>query len=450
MSYAKGLAGGHLGSERFAMKKILGHSVLFIFLTLFFMTPYIMTQESADSFYARGAFYLDWFGAKYEETDFFSQVSTRLKMELISRRGNGWTLQLDARDRFRTGEASNNQVLLYNARLHFERPQSRILFAIGQMNLYDTAGIGQLLGGVLGFKINPDWLLGGYAGWDSSVYINRVESGYRKFGLFGRFLGTKGKRLSLSYNQIRYSGMTERQYFYAGAMYPVERMLVFYGNFEYELASYVSGSDRLSRVFFNARWDPTRAVDLIAFYSSGRGLDFHRYVLEKSQDPDLNDGELERFYYSLQYGLRLSVKPTKMLRLYLSRRESEQKDDNIRNHTWQLGGSAGNILDSGLTVYGSYSRNHGEISESDSYFLSLSRDFGPVSWNASFSNTYNGVRFSNTNSEPEIVHLSDYKTLSTQFFVPINRTFAASVEYEYFVQENDNQHLIFLRLIIRN
>jgi hypothetical protein len=432
------------------MKRMLRHSVLFFFLVLISVAPNIMAQDSSDSFYARGAFYLDWFGAKYEETDFFSQVGTRLKMELISRRGNGWTLQFDARERFRAGEASNNQVLLYDARLHFERPQSRILCSIGQMNLYDTAGIGQLLGGVLGFKINPDWLFGGYAGWDSSVYINRVESGYRKFGIFGRFLGTKGKRLSFSYNQVRYSGMTERQYIYAGAMFPVERMFVFYGNFEYELASNVSGSDRLSRVFFNARWDPARSVDLIAFYSSGRGLDFHRHVLKRSQDPELNDSELERFYYSLQYGLRFSVKPTKMLRLYLSRRESEQKDDNIRNHTWQLGGSVGNILDSGLMVYGSYSSNRGEISESDSYFLSLSRDFGPVSWNASFSNTYNGVRFSRSNGDPEIIHLNDYKTLSTQFFVPFNRTFAASMEYEYFIQENDNQHLIFLRLIIRN
>lgn len=450
MSYAKKLEGGYLESERFAMKKSPLPYVLLIFFTLIFMTSFTTPQEPPDSFYARGAFYLDWFGAKYEETDFFSQVSTRLKMELISRRGDGWTLQFDARDRFRTGEASGNQVLLYNARLHFERPQSRLLFAIGQMNLYDTAGIGQLLGGVAGYKVNPDWLFGGYAGWDSSVYINRVEGGYTKFGLFGRFIGTKGKRLSLSYNQVRYSGMTERRYIYAGAMYPVERAFVFYGNFEYELASNVPGSDRLSRVFFNARWDPTRSMDLIAFYSSGRGLDFHRHVIERSQDPELNDNELERFYYSLQYGLRFSFKPTKMLRLYLSRRESEQKDDNIRNHTWQLGGSAGDILGSGLTFYGSYSSNRGEISESDSYYLSLSRDFGSLSWTASFSNTYNGVRFSRTDGDPEIIHLNDYKTLSTQLFVPISRTFAASLEYEYFIQKNDDQHLIFFRLIVRN
>ncbi len=431
------------------MKKTLRLSVLFIFVVLIFMTSYIMPQESADSFYARGAFYLDWFGAKYEQTDFFNQLSTRVKMELINRRGNGWTIQLDARDRFRPGEAGNNQVLLYNAHIYFEKPQSRLLFSIGQMNLYDTAGIGQLLGGVLGFKINPDWLLGGYAGWDSSVYINRVESGYRKFGVFGRFLGAKGKRLSLSYNNIRYSGLTERQYFYAGTMYPLAKMFVLYGSAEYELASNIASSDRLSRVFLNARWDPSRSVDLTAFYSSGRGLDFHRYVLEKSQDPQLNDSELERFYYSLQYGLRLSFKPTKMLRLYIARRESEQKDDNIRNHTWQLGGSAGNIFDSGFTIFGSYSRNRGEIAESDSYYISLSRDFARLSWNVSFSNTYNGVRFNRISGEPEIIHLNDYKTLSTQFFVPINRTFAASLEYEYFIQEEDNQHLFFLRLIVR-
>lgn len=428
------------------MKTIRISIVLFSILIL--IAP-LFGQESKTDFYSRSAFYLDWFGAKYENIDFFNQFSARLKMELISRRGEGWTLLLDARDRLRPGETGSNQVLLYNARLSFERPQSRLFFSIGQMNLYDTAGIGQLLGGMAGYKINSDWLVGGYYGWESSVYINRFDSDYQKFGLFGRFLGTQGKRLSLSYNHVRYSGMTERQYVYAGTLYPIKKILVLYGNIEYELVSHIDSSDRLSRIFLNARVDPIRSIDILAFYSSGRGLDYHRYIIEKSQDPTLNDTGLERFYYTRQYGLRLSFKPTKRIRLYISRRESEQKDDNIKNHTWMFGGSAGNILDSGITAYGSYSRNRGEISESDSYYVALSKDLGRVSLNASFSNTYNGVRFLQTNTNPEIIHLDGYKTFSTQFFVPINRTFAAALEYEYFLQEADNQHLFYFRLIVR-
>jgi hypothetical protein len=198
------------------------------------------------------------------------------------------------------------------------------------------------------------------------------------------------------------------------------------------------------------RWDPNRTWDLTAFYSSGRGLDFHRYLLEKSQDPSLNDTELERFYYSSQYGLRLSIKPVRNGRVYISRMESEQKDIEIRNHTWRIGGSAGDMLNSGVTLHGQYAWNRGEMSESDSFYVALSKNFGRVSCHGSFSNTFNGVRFDHRKETPEVIRLNDYKTFTTQFFVPITQWLSTSLEYEYFLQEKSNQHLFFMRLIWRN
>ena len=169
--------------------------ILILILSWIGFSSSLQGQESEQNFYFRGSFHLDWFGAKYQDTDFFNQFSARLKMEMINRLGQGWTLNLDLRDRFRPGEAGNNQALLYNARLTFDRPQTRLFFSLGQMNLYGTAGIGQLLGGMAGYKIHSDWLLGVYAGLESSIYINRVEGDYRKFGFFGRYLGANGIRL---------------------------------------------------------------------------------------------------------------------------------------------------------------------------------------------------------------------------------------------------------------
>jgi hypothetical protein len=417
---------------------------------LFILVLGLTGQENQKPFYWRGALYFDWFGAKYEGSDFFHQLSSRLRLEMVNRRGDGWTFLLDTRDRLRLSETKGNRVILYDARIIFDKQSSPLFLSLGQMNLYDTAGIGQLLGGVAGYKIGRDFLLGGYAGLESSIYVNRLENDYHKYGLFARYQGSYGRRFSLSYNQLSYSGSTERQYIYAGMMFPVVKALVFYGNLEYELASNVRSEDRLSRAFVNVRWDPIRKVDVTAFYSSGRGLDFHRYVIEKSQDPTLMDTELERFYYSSQYGLRLSVKPIRNLRLYISRMESEQKDREIHNHTWRFGSSAGDILNSGVTFYGNYAWNRGEMSESDSYYVALSRDFGRMSWHGSFSNTFNGVRYDYRNEEPEVIRLNDYKTFTTQFFVPISRLFAASLEYEYFLQKEADQHLVFVRLILRN
>ena len=374
---------------------------------------------------------MDWFGAQYEGADFTNRFSLRLKGEFLNRRGQGWSLLVDTRGRARIGEASSRHVMLYDARLSFEKTGSPLFVSLGQMNLYDTAGIGQLLGGALGYKPLPDLLIGGYAGLESSVYVDRVTQDYNKFGIFARYLGSRGRRLSLSYNQVRYSGDTERKYIYAGTLFPVSRSLVFYANLEYELASHVQNPDRLTRLFANVRWDPVELLDFLAHFSSGRGLDFHRYLIERSKNPTLNDQDLERFYYSQQYGLRLSLKPTRGLRVYVERRESEQKDAGLRNHTWRFGASGINLFRSGFSAYGNYALNRGEVSESDSYFLSLSKDFGRVSWNVSFSNSFNGVRFDNRTGTPEIVHMDDYRTLSTFVFVPVTRILAVSAEYEY-------------------
>jgi hypothetical protein len=421
--------------------------LILLFLAIILAHP-LQGKESSESFYFRGAFYLDWFGAKYQDSPFYNQLSARFKIELFNRRGTGWTFLLDTRDRFRFNNA-NNQLLVYDARLIFEKPENRFSFSVGQMNLYDTAGIGQLLGGVLGYKLFSDLLVGGYAGLESNIYVDRLEKDYYKFGLFARYLGNLGKRFSLSFNHIHFLGKTEQQYVYASCMYPVKKFFVFYGNMEFQLARNVDKDDRLSRLFVNLRFDPTPYVDLTAFYSLGRGLDFHYHLLKSSQYPTLSDRELERYYYSMQYGFRLSAKPLQGLRVFLSRQEREQKDDGIKNHAWLFGFSAVNILNTSFSAHGDYTSNRGDISESDSYYFSISKDFGRISWQGSFSNTFNGLRFDYRSFAPQIIHLNDYMTLSTFFFITISRALAVSVQYEFLLQEESNQHSCFVRLIYR-
>ncbi|MCJ7581657.1 MAG: hypothetical protein MUP98_14120 [Candidatus Aminicenantes bacterium] len=406
-------------------------------------------EKASGEFYMRGGFYLDWFGARYEGNISSNQLSFRLKSELINKRGSGWNLIIDTRDRLRIGNEPDNHVLLYDARLNYEKSGSPLFISLGQMNLYDTAGVGQLLGGALGVKVKINTLIGAYAGLTSSVYINRIDSDYSKLGLFVRHLGAKGKRITASFNQLSYSGSTERSYVHIGTLFPVNRSLVFYGNFEYELASQVKGEDRLSRLFTNVRWSPVEKIDVLAHYSSGKGLDFHRYLIERSQDPTLNDQELERFYYSKQYGLRVSWKPQQGLRFYIAAQESEQKDLQVRNHTWRFGASTMNLFKTGISAYGNYSLNRGEISESDSFHLSLTKDVGPASLNISFSNTFNEVRYNSQTGSATIIHLDNHKTLASHVFISINRLLAVSAEYQYFLQKDDNQHLFFLRLMLR-
>jgi hypothetical protein len=429
--------------ERFSARRA-------IFAILFAASAVLApAAEKAGAFFFRGAMYLDWMGFKNSGEGLYSRLSTRLDLELWHRPGNGLTIFLDARDRFASG-GGGNQLILYETRLAYDSPRRRLFFSLGQMNLYDTAGIGQLAGVLAGYKFGSRFSAGAYGGLATDIYAESLSADYQKYGCFARYIGPGAKQFSLSYNLVRFHGLNERQFLYSDLLLPLGRTLFLYGNGEYELGGHVAASDRLSRLFVNARVNLSRFADLTASYSSGRGMDYHRFLLEQSQDPDFANSEIERFYYSLTYGIRLSVSPLKNVRLHVSRAESELRQAGIRNHTTGFGFSAGDILHSGITLYGNYDLNRGDASEADTYYLSASRGFGKLSWTLSFANFYNGVRFDAVGT-PQVVRseLPDQQTISSDWFLAVNRTLAVALDYSYMRQPDYGGHQFFVRLILR-
>jgi hypothetical protein len=425
-------------------------SIVLLGAALFALGIPLAGQTTGSGFYQRWTVYLDWNGSRYSDGTFFNQISARFRFDLIDRPGQGWTLTLDARDRVGIRGRATNQPILYNARLTFDKAGSPFYLSLGQMNLYDTAGIGALLGGIAGFKLTQDVLVGAYGGLESTPYINRLDTKYLKAGTFVRWLGSKGRTVGLSYNTLRYDGRAERQYAYANVFLPVKKFLVIFGDAEYELGSHVDGGNRLSRLFGNVRLDLGRWADLTGSYSSGRGLDFHSYLIAASQDPAIYDQNVERFYYTGYYGVRLSLKPARTVRLSVSRQRSEQKDLGILNNTWRFGVSAWNILGQGISIVGDYALNRGDLSESDTYHVSLTKDFGRFSLNGGFSNSFNGVRFDPGGGDPQVIHLNDARNVSLGALVRVSRSLSASVEYGGFLQSGLNEHFLYVRLIYRS
>jgi len=428
------------------MSRVINYGIVCLLLAL----P-LAAATPDQGFYQRGTIYLDWYGTRAPDGTMFNQISARFRFDLISRPGSGWTLAFDARDRIGLIETTTtpNQVILYNARLTYDRAGSPFYLSVGQMNMYDSAGIGELLGGIAGFKIRPSLLVGGYGGFESSPYVKRLEKDYLKFGAFVRWLGSQGKSVTLSYNQLRYLGQTERSFGYANVFLPIERVFTLYGDMEYELGAHTASQNRLSRLFLNGRLDLGRWADLTGFYSSGKGLDYHQYLIEASQNPALNDQNVERFFYSDYYGARLSVKPTPNVRLSASRQESRQRDLGIVNHTWRVSASAWNLLGRGLSVTGDYAMNNGDSAESNSYYVSVTKEFGRFSVSGSVSNTYNGIRFDTSGGTPQPIHLTNYQNYGLSTFIHLSRRLMLSVEYIYYAQPSANQHSGFVRLIYK-
>lgn len=407
-----------------------------------------ISGDTQKGFFFRGAFYQDWMGLKSEGTELYQRLSSRLKLTFLDKPGDGWTVFIDIRNRFTLGDKGKNQLIIYDTRLSYDKLKSRLFFSLGQMNLYDTAGIGVLTGGVIGFKLSKYLSLGGYAGLEPDVYNTRWDADYNKFGFFIRFIGPGAKQFSLSFNRVGFNNQTERQFIYSSLLLPVQRLFVLYGNLEYELDNSIKKEDRLSRLFLNARVNLSAYVDITANFSSGRGLDFHRFLLEQSQDPTIHSSEIERFYYNETYGVRLSFKPVKSIRVFAAKRESEFKDREVKNHTTRFGVSLANILKTGIYLYGSFNMNRGDASESDSYYISASRYFGRLSCSLSFANYYNGVRFSGEGT-PQVFHYPDRQTLSATFFLVLFRSLALSLDYAYSYQKDNSDQQFFVRLIYR-
>jgi hypothetical protein len=396
-----------------------------------------------------GALYIDWFRSAYQDGFSTSQLSTRVRLDAGKRPGTGWRFFMDARHRYNGSSETTNKLIVYDARVLYDEASSPFNLSLGQMNLYETAGVGQLAGGVLGVKVNPSWTIGGYGGLEPDIYSLSYNLDYLKYGVFAQYRGPAARSIAVSYNRLTYQSAVERQFLYGSGLVPIGNAAVIYGSAEYELGTGIAGADRLSHLFLNTRYSFTPAADVTGYYSSGRGLDYHQFLLEQSQTPDRNSAELERFYYTESYGVRFSLKPHRQVRIFVAQRESEQKDQGIRNHTTQLGASAWDIGGSGIGVYGSYNLNRGDASESDSYRVSLSRDFGPLSWTGYLSSTFNGVRFDATTGRPEIFHVPNQRTISNDFFFDVTDAFAVSVEHDLSRQGEEHENSLFFRMMLR-
>ncbi len=281
------------------------------------------------------------------------------------------------------------------------------------MNLYDTAGIGSLLGGMAGIKLGRDFLVGAFGGLESTPYISRLDAKYLKAGAFVRWLGAAGpdgrpdlQPAPLRRRASRGSSPTPRL--------PArpKRSSSSTATRNTSSAATSPAANRLSRLFGNVRLDLGRWADVTASYSSGKGLDFHRYLIEASQDPTVFNQDVERFYYSSYYGVRLSVKPARTVRLSVAPPgEPAEGPGIVKNHTWRFGASASNLFGQGLSVVGNYAVNRGDLSESDTYYVSLTKDFGRFSLNGSYSNVFNGLRIDPATGDPQIIHLADYRNV---------------------------------------
>lgn len=424
-----------------------GYMVRIILITVTLISFLFKPTLAKKEIYFKGTIYQDLLGISTAESDGYHRLSTRLKLTLWNKPGDGLTASLDVRDRFKLGDAGANQLIIYDMKLDYDKPGSQFFLSLGQMHVYDTAGIGELAGGLVGMEFKSYFSAGVYYGVKPDIYNAKWDMDYRKMGIFLRYLGPKARQFSIGYHIITFSGETERKFLYGNLLYPLKKFTL-YGCAEYELSSATLSEDRLSHAFFNSRINIHKYVDITCHLSLGRGLDYHQFLLENSQNPNLLNEKIDRFYYSQTYGARITVKPKPNLRFFLSQRESEHKDKEIKNHTTQLGASISNISNTGISLYGFYNMNNGETSDSDSFAVTGSRSFGKLSLSAGYSNFFSRIQ-TDPQGNPELVYKTNQHTFSADLFYIVNRSLALFIQYAYTLDSEVNSNLYSIRIIYR-
>ncbi len=409
--------------------------------------PFLKGENPKPPSPIHGRISTDWFGWR-SQGELHQQFSNRLKLT-VGQPGSGWALLVDLRGRLELGGKARQRISIYDTRLVFDNVHHPLYFSVGQMNLFDTAGIGELLGSVAAYRPVPRLLIGGYYGFRPELYTGGLDPAYRKFGGFIRYSRPRGQTLSVSLNELRYSGETERRFVYfSGLTHAGERAVIF-GNLEYELGKAVRRQDRLSRVFVNARLDLTGDLTVTAHFSEGRGLDYHRFLLESVDDPVARGSVLERLYFNRHYGLRLRYRLRRGWSLHMGQGLSERRDRGIRNRFTQFGLSTGNLADTGLTVNANYQLNRGDEAESNAVRLSISKTLGRHAWNTTYSNSFNGLRFRQAGSLPEIVHIPSQHTLANEIFLVLGKAVGISLQHERTFGRGSEEDIFFMRLICR-
>ena len=159
---------------------------------------------------------------------------------------------------------------------------------------------------------------------------------------------------------------------------PVGKTVFVYQALEYDLVPPAGqgSASGLTYFFVNARWTPTRIVDVQGTYHRGRSVDSRTITDDVRNGRPIDAKQLDGFLYE-SYGGRVTVEVIPRLRLWGGYTlDRDNRDDKAYGRVG-FGMWASNVLGTGVDVTASDYRNQRSNGSYDSWYFSLGRSIGP-------------------------------------------------------------------------
>ncbi len=330
----------------------------------------------------------------------YSELTSTIRFGSREEEEDGFEFALDVRgSTFPSTESADSRTTIYDAWIGRRMAGNTLDFRVGQMWLTDLGSIGSVAGAMAEYRAPAKSSLGRvrvgvFGGLEPESYDAGFVPGVEKYGAWVALDGTASRRNVLGYVMIKDYGLTERSVVTMTNFIPVGSELFVYQAAEYDLSGPggASDGDGLNYFFANARYLPSRRVELMATYHQGTAIDSRSITQDILNGRPVDQNALDGFLFESMGG-RLTYEVVPNLRVYAGYAQDRNNEDDDPSGRVTVGMWATDIAGSGFDLTLSDNRIDQASGGYDAWYASLGRSLGSKLYlSAEYSTSLSVVR----------------------------------------------------------
>lgn len=387
-----------------------------------------------------------------------SQWSAALTLHSASNVEGGFEYGVDFRGSQYVDSDRANLASLYDAYVGGRTTGGVLGVRIGQMWIDEIGSLGAVGGAYVDLRQkNPSSIgrfrLGLFAGLEPKVqevgYFDKVH----KAGAFVALEGEDARRSVLGYVQVRNDNLLERSVVVLNNFIPIGRTFSIYQAGEYDIAAPAGqAKSGLNYFLVNARWAPSRVIEIQGLYHYGLSIDARSLTDDQIHGRPIDPRLLEGFLFESAGG-RVTVSVTPTVRLYAgyAAEKRNKTDASVGRITGGL--FASDLLRSGfdLSVSENYYQRHNGQGSDSALYVSLGRSLGPqVYLTAEYSTSVAFLQFTDSGGVI-VVSQPKFQRYALSGVANLTRHFSLLLTLEHLTGDfkSDEQSRALLGLVYR-
>ena len=387
------------------------------------------------------------------ESQGFAEFVTTATIRSADASASSLEFGLDARASGYSVEGRDPRVSLYDAWAGVKLMDGALRVRGGHMWINDLGGLGAVAGGLVEYRraVSRGTLrVGAFGGAEPLTYDTGYAADVRRIGGYAVFEASTLRRHVLGYVLIRDASLTERSVISSTNFVPIGKTVFIYQALEYDLVGPAGqGDGGLTYFFTNARVAATSRVDLQGTFHRGRSIDTRSITLDQINGRPVPVKALEGMLFE-SLGGRVTVEAVRGVRAYAGYGRDKNNRDSDPTGRFNVGGSASNVLRSGVDTTVSFTRiDRGAPGSYDSWWVSVGRSIGPRTYlSGDYSSSLSVLRF--TRSDGFVVESRpESRRYGATAIVNLGRTWSILATLERTDDDTSSEHRLLAGLTYR-